>query len=257
MGSFFKIRKSIGYFFRFLCDQVSVAAWLLSSAHRSSGMLKHNHGRHESPYVVELFRRYNRTGLQEAEQLVLGELATKLPGMNMLDVGVGAGRTTHHFAHLTRCYVGTDYSSRMLGVANGSSQRFIQNSFVVCDARVLPLREAFFDFILFSYNGIDYMAHEDRLKALTEITRVGRRGCIFLFSAHNLYSIDSLFTAKPTLDPLKLLNEIGRTIILRVLYDVRELKKCKHVTICDDPRLGLLAYYVAPEEQIESAILLN
>jgi len=249
-----KIEKSIEYYFQVLCDQISVIAWLLSSAHRSGGMLKHNYRRYGSPYVVEFFRRYNRTGLQEAEQLVLGELATKLPGMNMLDVGVGAGRTTHHFAHLTRCYVGTDYSRRMLGVANVSSQRFIQNSFVVCDARALPLREAFFDFILFSYNGIDYMAHEDRLKALTEITRVGRRGCIFLFSAHNLYSIDSLFTAKPTLDPLKLLNQIGRTIILRVLYDVRELKKCKHVTICDDPRLGLLVYYVAPEEQIRQLL---
>ena len=254
MHNQFKKKKSIEYSFRFLCDQISVAAWLLFSAHRSGGMLKHNHRRYESPYVVELFRRYNQTGLQEAEQLVLSELATKLPSMNMLDIGIGAGRTTHHFGHLTRCYVGTDYSRRMLHMAKDSSQRSIQNSFVVCDARALPFREAFFDFMLFSYNGIDYMAHEDRLKALTDITRVGRPGCIFFFSAHNLYSIDSLFTVKPTVDPLKLLNQIRRTIILRILYDLRELKKCEYVTICDDPRLGLLLYYVTPEEQIKQLL---
>ena len=42
-----------------------------------------------------------------------------------------------------------------------------------------------FDFVLVSFNSLDYIAHEDRIKALTEIYRVLRPGGFFMFSTHN------------------------------------------------------------------------
>ncbi len=49
-------------------------------------------------------------GLQKPEETILNELRNKLPNMKMLDIGVGAGRTTKYFAPLTKRYVGVDYS---------------------------------------------------------------------------------------------------------------------------------------------------
>ena len=43
-----------------------------------------------------------------------------------------------------------------------------------------------FDFILFSFNGIDYMNHDERIRTLREIRRILKTGGYFCFSTHNL-----------------------------------------------------------------------
>ena len=43
-----------------------------------------------------------------------------------------------------------------------------------------------FDFVLFSYNGVDYVDHADGLAILREIRRLIRPGGYFCFSTHNL-----------------------------------------------------------------------
>ena len=42
-----------------------------------------------------------------------------------------------------------------------------------------------FDYIIFSFNGLDSINHEDRLKGLREIYRVLKQDCLFVFSSHN------------------------------------------------------------------------
>jgi hypothetical protein len=56
----------------------------------------------------EVKRFINMAYLRKPEVTVLDELREKLRDMKMLDIGVGAGRTTGHFACLTKEYVGID-----------------------------------------------------------------------------------------------------------------------------------------------------
>ena len=52
--------------------------------------------------------------LQKPEKTVLDLLRPELAGMRMLDLGVGTGRTTRHFAPLVKEYVGVDYAPAMV-----------------------------------------------------------------------------------------------------------------------------------------------
>jgi len=137
---------------------------------------------YQSKGTVESYRQEER--LQPAEQNILELLKEKLFFMKMLDIGVGAGRTTVHFAPLVKEYLGIDFSPNMI---KACQERFAGLSFQTLDARSMEaFKDGAFDFILFSYNGIDYINHEDRAKALKEIKRVGKPGGFFCFSTHHL-----------------------------------------------------------------------
>ena len=101
--------------------------------------------------------------LQPAEQMILDRLSSYLPTMKMLDIGVGAGRTTQYFCDRTAHYIGIDYSPEMIYACK---QRFLETAkrqFQVCDARDMNcFADHQFDFVLFSFNGIDYVDHDDR-----------------------------------------------------------------------------------------------
>jgi SAM-dependent methyltransferase len=129
---------------------------------------------------------YVDLALKPAEQRALSLLEGRLGEMDMLDLGVGAGRTGYTFAPLVRRYVGLDYSSRMLERARGLIGEQENVELVLGDARDLSGLGGPFDFVLFSFNGIDAVAHEDRLKILGEVGRVLRPGGCFLFSAHSM-----------------------------------------------------------------------
>lgn len=144
-----------------------------------------------APDIVSYYTQLNR--LQPAESALLERLRNQLPTMKMLDIGVGGGRTTQHFAPLVEQYVGIDYSPKMV---TACQKRFSQLDDSMCfhvgDARDLrQFDDSSFDFILFSFNGIDYVSHEDRLKVFQEIKRVGREGCYFFFSSHNLQALEN------------------------------------------------------------------
>ena len=59
--------------------------------------------------IVKYYEQIN--DLQPAEQLIIDRLAARLPTMKMLDIGVGAGRTTPYFCDRTADYIGIDSSS--------------------------------------------------------------------------------------------------------------------------------------------------
>lgn len=115
--------------------------------------------------------------------LILFKYHNFLVDRPVLDMGIGAGRTTLYLSRLTRAYVGIDYSEAMV---RHSRHRFPGLRIDLCDASDLGrFRDGSFAFAVFSYNGLDCMSHVARLCALSEISRVLQPGGIFAFSAHN------------------------------------------------------------------------
>ncbi len=67
------------------------------------------------------------------------------------------------------------------------------------DARDLSPLEGQFDFILFSFNGIDAVSPEDRLRVLDQVRAKLKPGGLFQFSAHSLGALP--FDEKRALSP--------------------------------------------------------
>lgn len=209
----------------------------------------------ESEDIVKVYSTH--FNLQKPEETILNDLRSKLSDMKMLDIGVGAGRTAHYFAHLTKEYVGIDYSQNMIKMCQQKFRNYSKKiSFEVCDATSLCriFGDSYFDFVLFSFNGLDYMNHEDRLIALREIRRVTKKGGYFCLSTHNLNSAWKVFLFRPSRNPFKLLPEIRRLFLLRLLNKnaLKELRN-KQYTILNDGahNFRLRTYYIRPREQIK------
>src|SRR5438477_13063427 len=80
--------------------------------------------------------------LQLPEESILRLILPKLPTARMLDLGVGGGRTTLHFAKWIREYVGADYSPSMILECQRRFSGYPNHiSFRVCDARSMEIFE--------------------------------------------------------------------------------------------------------------------
>ena len=101
----------------------------------------------------------------------------------VLDIGVGAGRTSLYLTRLTSAYVGIDYSDAMV---NHCRARFPGARFERCEAQDLSLFEdERFRFVLISFAALGAIGHMPRLRALRDIARVLEPGGVLAFSAHN------------------------------------------------------------------------
>ena len=134
-----------------------------------------------APEVVSQFATRGFTDAGEVGALwVTAEWAAG----DVLDLGVGGGRTTGLLADGARSYVGIDISPEMLDLARA---RFPDHDLSVGDAVDLRgLADAAYDLVVFSYNGIDALDHRDRGAALAEMARVTKQGGRVLFSSLNL-----------------------------------------------------------------------
>lgn len=218
-----------------------------------------NQKTYESEDIVKsYFLEYK---LQKPEETILNVLKDRLKDMRMLDIGIGGGRTTAHFAPLVRQYIGIDYSKNMIEACKKKFPELAEKGcFKICDARDMMIFENnHFDFILFSFNGIDYITHEDRLKTLKEIRRVSKKGGYFCFSSHNLNtSLD--FTFKMTLNPIKLTYRVCSYLLFRFLTrNFEKLQKTTNYLIINDGahRFRSKTYYIKPEEQINQLAVLG
>jgi ubiquinone/menaquinone biosynthesis C-methylase UbiE len=110
------------------------------------------------------------------------------PGMSVLDLGVGGGRTTPYLSRVASRYVGVDYSEAMI---HACRRRFPNFNFFLADASDLSVFEnASFDAVVFSYNGLDSVVPEEkRGRCLRECWRVLRADGVLVFSSHNPRSI--------------------------------------------------------------------
>jgi ubiquinone/menaquinone biosynthesis C-methylase UbiE len=173
----------------------------------------------------------------------------------MLDIGVGTGRTTPFFARMANEYVGIDYSETMIKVC---LQRFAgypeSISFEVGDVRHMKSFEGrYFDFVLFSFNGLDYLNHDDRLVALREIRRCTKNGGHFCFSTHDLNYGSKLFQLHTSRNPITVLHRTFRFCLLWVANrNVDKGLQQRQYAILNDgaQNFGLETYYVRANEQV-------
>jgi len=105
-----------------------------------------------------------------------------------------------------------------------------------------------FDFVLFSFNGIDSMSHEKRLDTLREVYRVLKPWGLFVFCTHNrdhrriVTSID-----------FRDWNVMNNVRNLRSYVSVRSLQeRASTYAILSDPLAGYgyLSYYIRKKDQV-------
>jgi SAM-dependent methyltransferase len=137
------------------------------------------------------------TYLTPCEQLLFAEYLK--PGIAILDLGVGGGRTTPYLSSLASRYVGADYSAEMISACR---RKFPSLQFETLDAADLSVFPAFtFDAVVMAFNGIDNLIpDESRQKAWREMRRVLKPEGILIFSSHNMRSI----FVRPSWNPQRL-----------------------------------------------------
>jgi SAM-dependent methyltransferase len=124
--------------------------------------------------------------LTPCEQLLFD--AYLKPGMAILDLGVGGGRTTAHLSSLASRYIGVDCAGEMIAACR---KKFPQLEFQVASADDLSrFPSSTLDAAVMAFNGIDCLfPDESRWRALKEISRVLKPGGILIFSSHNPRSV--------------------------------------------------------------------
>lgn len=208
---------------------------------------------YESEDIVSVYA--NETGLQLAEETIINQLRGKLSNMKVLDIGIGTGRTTACLVDYAKDYVGIDYSENMIKFCEKRFESFHANlSFKVCDVRSMDIFEDnIFDFVLFSYNGIDYIPYRDRAKALKEIQRVCKPGGFFSFSTHNFSYVDHLMRFTICKNPLRFMRLIVRYMHSQyIVWQRNSNKGVKYAIIRDGGEdFRLKTCYVDPLEQVK------
>lgn len=177
---------------------------------------------------------------------------------SILDIGVGGGRTTAHLAPYTASYVGIDYSPEMIATARKS---FPGAELHHMDARDLSaFGDESFGVVWFSFNGIDYVSHEDRLRILSEIRRVMAPGGWFMMSSHNRDFALLQATRDPRRQPIRS-SPLGaaKDGIRIALSTINAMRLRKRETECDEYAIvndhshsnSLLTYYISVPKQTE------
>lgn len=198
---------------------------------------------YRSRLSVRQFGAAALAGLTDAEAHCLSKVPDSHRG-TILDIGVGAGRTTGPLAALFRCYTGIDYSPALIEQAR---KNFPEQHFVAMDARQLG-SQIKYDCVMFSYNGIDYVSYEDRIGLFNTLFRVLNPGGFFIYSTHN-----AEYDRVPAYQQTLLLPELFRParslrgLFRRIANFHRQSKdQAGRYCVVNDPGLsfGLLTTYV-------------
>jgi SAM-dependent methyltransferase len=213
----------------------------------------------------ELFARdahhYFQMDLTPPERVFLDRIGTRWGSLAMLDLGVGAGRTAFTFGAICRRYVGIDYVPRMVELSRSRVGESERCRFETGDARDLSrFADGEFDVVLFSFNGMDNISHDDRMRALGEVRRVLRVGGVFFFSSHSL-NVFPFRYATPDVgwkNPVRALRfrrgALSRHLRLKIAnrnVDVAAARARGWELIVDDAHgYQMHVYYVAPGEQL-------
>lgn len=209
-----------------------------------------NHQAFNSPFAIKTYTELE--GLAPAEVAVLERLKPRISGKALLDIGVGAGRTTAFLLKVSRDYTAIDYSEVLVRQAR---KRFGLDSIYCCDVRDMSrFSDGRFDFVFFSFNGLDCISHEGRLKALGEIRRVLRPEGIFLFSSHNRANLEDLSNASGQYTKAQSL----KRGVWKMLLLPRRLRLRRHETLTSEYAIvndsglhySLLLYYITIRSQI-------
>jgi SAM-dependent methyltransferase len=128
-------------------------------------------------------RAYTSRELTRVEVVALLKHHAAFADRDVLDLGVGTGRTSIYLAPLARRYEAIDYSPVMVDYLRA---RMPEISVRTADMRDLSVfTDATFDFVFATNNVVDAVGHDDRLRSLREVRRVLRPGGVLMFSSHN------------------------------------------------------------------------
>lgn len=164
---------------------------------------------------------YVDQGLDPAEHRLLMDWQADFQGARVLDLGVGAGRTTAMLLPCARDYLGVDLSETMLAKA--------RTHFPGADLRRMDIRHIGAlpadsrDYVLASYAVLDVFDHEERENVIAAVRHVLRPGGLFVFSFHNL---DWRLAGKPpqitlSANPVRLARDLRQFLIGRRNYLAR------------------------------------
>jgi len=128
-------------------------------------------------------RQYRSQALMQAEAIALLRHQPAFAEKDILDIGVGTGRTSLYLAPLARRYLATDYSPVMVRHMHRAMPDIQVLQADMC--HMPELADASFDFVLASNCVFDASGHRERLETLREIHRVLRPGGLLMFSTHN------------------------------------------------------------------------
>jgi SAM-dependent methyltransferase len=215
--------------------------------------LDHNQAVWDTPLAAYAYR--NADALFAPERAIIHALAAELCTGHVLDIGIGTGRTTRHLYPLCGRYVGIDYSAEMILRA---TERCPDADLRLMDARSLAeFADASFDVVMFSFNGIDYVDHQDRLRILREVRRVLKPSGAFAFSSHRRgtpvrrpYDPANLALS---FDPIKLAAGVARYAlgIRNAIHMASEQYETADYALVNDAanQYSLLTYYISREAQ--------
>jgi SAM-dependent methyltransferase len=138
---------------------------------------------YRSHRIVSQFKNFALVGLMPSEKYCL-DLIPVSSRHSILDIGIGAGRTTGPLSVMFDKYVGVDKSENMITAAKSL---YPMADLRTMDARKLDLGEKF-DCVMFSFNGIDYVDYPTRQSILLQIANVIRPNGYLIYSTHNLHN---------------------------------------------------------------------
>lgn len=199
--------------------------------------------------VVQWYVRLDK--LVDVEISVFDKYREKIAAGDLLDIGIGGGRTTRCLINMCKKYIGLDYS---LNFVNSVRKQFPNEDIRLMDARDLSsFGNNSFDFVNFSFNGLDYVDLEGRTRVLNEVYRVLKPDGVFFFSTHNkshptfnkfpwLYKTNTLLTNIKT--AIKLLPYIPK----HYLRKIEETINTDFAIINDSAHnFNLMTFYTTPE----------
>jgi SAM-dependent methyltransferase len=128
-------------------------------------------------------QEYTSWTLTRAEVSTLLKYQHAFCGRDVLDLGVGTGRTAVYLAPLARQYEGIDYSPVMLDRIHRELPSVSAHLVDLADLSEFPSES--FDFVFGSNNVLDAVSHEHRLSALAGLSRILRDEGVLVFSSHN------------------------------------------------------------------------
>ena len=205
----------------------------------------------------EITKSFEKAYLEWPEILLLHDMCGK--NCDMLDLGVGSGRTSLFYIPVAGNYVGVDIAH---GMIDRCRDRFAElrdsgnSSFHVEDATSLnKFEDSSFDVVLFSYNGLDCIPANERDLCFSAVKRVLRPGGVLVFSSHNIRFISHYYNIKKTKNPRSLYKEIKRVFLnSKINGPLQELAGRDQVEFWDGFYPGDLEFkhiHVKPEHQIK------